>query len=153
MVISYCHYLMMYCWVLTDSLVNRKYCYSQQSQIQIGWLKNLVINAKKHSFWNFLDSSNPDIICGNETWLKPSICNSEILPDESDYDIFRIDRKYGFGGVMLAIKSNTVLTDSLVNRKYCYSQQSQIQISWLKNLVCHIGNKSKMHLMVQELYK
>jgi hypothetical protein len=45
------------------------------------------INAKKHSFWNFLDSSYPDIICGNETWLKPSICNSEILPDESDYEI------------------------------------------------------------------
>ena len=62
---------------------------------------------KKHSFWNFLDSSNPDIICGNETWLKPSICNSEILPDESDYEIFRKDRKEGFGGVMLEIKSNT----------------------------------------------
>jgi hypothetical protein len=30
------------------------------------------INAKKHSFWNFLDSSNTDIICGNETWFKPS---------------------------------------------------------------------------------
>jgi hypothetical protein len=42
---------------------------------------------------------------GNETWLKPSIC--EILPDESDYEIFRKDRKDGFGGVMLAIKSNT----------------------------------------------
>jgi hypothetical protein len=31
----------------------------------------------------------------------------EILPDESDYEIFRKDRKDGFGGVMLAIKSNT----------------------------------------------
>jgi hypothetical protein len=30
-----------------------------------------------------------------------------------------------------------------VNRKYCYSQQSQIQIGLLKDLVCHIGNKSR----------
>jgi hypothetical protein len=41
-----------------------------------------------------------------ESRFKPSICNSEILPDESDYEIFRKDRKDGFGGVMLAIKSN-----------------------------------------------
>jgi hypothetical protein len=34
------------------------------------------------------------------------LLNSEILPDESDYEIFRKDRKDGFGGVMLAIKSN-----------------------------------------------
>jgi hypothetical protein len=47
------------------------------------------------------------MICGNETWLKPSISNSEILPDESDYEIFRKDRKDGFGGVMLVIKSST----------------------------------------------
>jgi exonuclease III len=70
-----------------------------------------------------LDSSNPDIICGNETWLKPSICKSEIFPDESDYEIFRKDRKDGFGGVMLAIKSNInsnpiVFEDQLISGKF-----------------------------------
>ena len=96
---------------------------------------------KKHSFWNVLDSSNTDIICGNETWLKPSICNSEILPDESDYEIFRKDRKDGFGGVMLAIKSNTnsnpiditTVTDCdceiIVRKIECDSNKSLIVIS------------------------
>ena len=109
-----------------------------------------ALTPKKHSFWNFLDSSNPDIICGNETWLKPSICNSEILPDESDYEIlpdesdyeiFRKDRKDGFGGVMLAIKSNinsnpidiTTVTDcdcEIIARKIeCDSNKSLIVIS------------------------
>jgi hypothetical protein len=96
------------------------------------------VTALKQSFWNFLDSSNTDIICGNETWLKPSICNGEILPDESDYEIFRKDRKDGFGGVMLAIKSNinsnpidiTTVTDcdcEIIARKIeCDSNKSLI---------------------------
>jgi exonuclease III len=100
-----------------------------------------IINAKKHSFCNFLDSSNPDIICGNETWFKPSICNSEILPDESDYEIFRKDRKDGFGGVMLVIKSTinsnsidiTTVTDcdcEIIPKKIeCDSNKSLIVIS------------------------
>jgi hypothetical protein len=129
---------------------NQRSKFPHNRNIRFATINFQSINAKKHSFWNFLDSSNPDIICGNETWLKPSICNSEILPDESDYEIlpdesdyeiFRKDRKDGFGGVMLAIKSNinsnpidiTTVTDcdcEIIARKIeCDSNKSLIVIS------------------------
>jgi exonuclease III len=120
---------------------NQRSKFPHNRNIRFATINFQSINAKKHSFWNVLDSSNPDIICGNETWLKPSICNSEILPDESDYEIFRKDRKDGFGGVMLAIKSNinsnpidiATVTDcdcEIIARKIeCDSNNSLIVIS------------------------
>ncbi len=64
--------------------------------------------------------SQPDIIALNETWLKKSISNNEILPD-SQYEAFRNDRtrkthpqdpinptkfRENGGGVLLAIRSD-----------------------------------------------
>ena len=63
---------------------------------------------KKPSFWNFLDNVNTDIVCGCETWLKPSICDSEVLPANSEYNIYRKDRPDGYGGSLLLIKNNIV---------------------------------------------
>jgi hypothetical protein len=65
---------------------NQRSKFPHNRNIRFATINFQSINAKKHSFWNFLDSSNPDIICGNETWRKPYIC--EILPDQSDYEIF-----------------------------------------------------------------
>ena len=41
----------------------------------------------------FITSQLPDIIIFNETWLKGSVQNSEILPNK-DYKIFRLDRSH-----------------------------------------------------------
>ena len=48
-------------------------------------LSALVVNcqslvAKKASFLNLLNSHHPDIVFGCESWLNPSISNSEIFP-------------------------------------------------------------------------
>ena len=59
---------------------------------------------QKPSFWNF----NRDIVCGCETWLKPSICDSEGLSANSEYNIYRKDRPDGYGGSLLLIKNNIV---------------------------------------------
>jgi hypothetical protein len=48
------------------------------------------VKAKKASFWNVIDSLNPDVIIGSETWLKPEVSNAEILPP--DYTTYRRDR-------------------------------------------------------------
>ena len=48
-----------------------------------------------------IDSSKPDIILGNESWLNPDIANSEIFPE--DYDAIRKDREDGHGGSSLLI--------------------------------------------------
>ena len=58
---------------------------------------------KKEEIANLLESANPSIIMGTETWLNSNIHSSEIFP--SNYDIIRRDRGDGYGGVLLAIKN------------------------------------------------
>ena len=48
------------------------------------------IKSKGEALWNLLDSSNPDILFGCETWLNPNITDNEILPENTGYNIFRI---------------------------------------------------------------
>ena len=67
-------------------------------------LRTLVVNfqgirSKKHDFWNLIESTQPDIIIGNETFLKSEHSNSEIFPPS--YDVYRKDRNdnSGCGGV------------------------------------------------------
>jgi hypothetical protein len=43
-----------------------------------------------------------------ETWLNPNITDNEIPPENTGYNIFRKDRKDGYGGLMLAIKAEIV---------------------------------------------
>ena len=74
----------------------------------------------------------PDVIILNETWLKPTIENNEIIPTNL-YRIFRTDRsttsnpidaedpkkyKRNGGGVLIAIKSALVLSSNIINIKY-----------------------------------
>ena len=39
-----------------------------------------------------------------ETWLKPDVHDSEVIPTDLEYDIFRKDRVDGYGGVLIAVK-------------------------------------------------
>ncbi len=64
------------------------------------------IRPKVAEFWNLISCTNPDIVIGSETWLKPEIYNAEILPD--GYDLYRKDRADGYGGVLIATKKNLI---------------------------------------------
>jgi hypothetical protein len=44
---------------------------------------------KSLGFWNLVDSYNPDIIIGTESWLKEEVSNAEVFRD--DYTTFRRD--------------------------------------------------------------
>ena len=41
-------------------------------------------------FWNLVDTYNPDVIIGTESWLREEINNAEVFRD--NYTIFRRDR-------------------------------------------------------------
>ncbi|CAG2205462.1 unnamed protein product [Mytilus edulis] len=57
-----------------------------------------------------IESTDPDIIIGTETWLDPNIKSSEIFPDYLQYDIERRDRpKDPHGGVLIAAKQTLQL--------------------------------------------
>jgi hypothetical protein len=54
-----------------------------------------------------IESTDPDIIIGTETWLDPTFRSGEIFPDYYLYDIERRDRpKDPHGGVLIAAKNN-----------------------------------------------
>jgi len=55
--------------------------------------------AKREAFWELLQHHSPDIVVGYETWLNPSVLDSEIIP--TSYTLYRTDRHNGYGGVMM----------------------------------------------------
>ena len=54
-----------------------------------------------------VESSQPDVIITNETWLKPDMLNGEMMPPGYNPPI-RKDRPDGYGGVLLAPKSDII---------------------------------------------
>ena len=91
--------------------------------------EHLSLNITKHTeFQSYIITYNPDIIIINETWLKPSILDNEILPI-NNYDLFRLDRsssshppdpvnpkkfKQNGGGILIGIKNSLDLKPKIV---------------------------------------
>ncbi|XP_072051686.1 uncharacterized protein [Amphiura filiformis] len=74
-------------------------------------LRTLTINfqslyGKKEEFWSLVDATKPDIIYSCETWLKPDMSKGEIFPP--GYNLYRKDRKDGWGGVLLGVHSSLI---------------------------------------------
>ena len=65
------------------------------------------MNAKREAFWEAVESCNPDVIIANETWLKPSVLSSEMMPPGFNTPI-RKDRYDSYGGVLLATRNDLI---------------------------------------------
>ena len=62
------------------------------------------IRAKREPFHIMLNSINPDVVIGTESWLQSHDINSQIFPNQ--YIIERRDREIGtHGGVFIAVKT------------------------------------------------
>ena len=92
---------------------HRKQHTNGASKVMQSWNKFTILNLnfqsiknKKAETLNIIDSYNPDIIIGTETWLNDSVHNSEIFPP--NYNIYRRDRRDGFGGVLVEVKADIV---------------------------------------------
>ena len=48
------------------------------------------------------------MILTSETWLKSGIHDSEIIPADFGYELFRNNRSDGYGGVMIAVKCTLI---------------------------------------------
>ena len=82
---------------------------STGNKTKINSLRTLEINfqsiySKRQEFACVVDATKPDVIFGCETWLKPSMSYGEIFPP--GYDLYRKDRRDGYGGVLLAVRNN-----------------------------------------------
>jgi hypothetical protein len=54
-------------------------------------------------FWNLIDTYNPDVVIGTESWLSEEINNAEVFRE--DYITFRRDRGPRGGGVLICVKN------------------------------------------------
>ena len=78
---------------------------SPKHKFRIISLNMQSIRAKHASFLNLVDSVDPDVIVGTETWLRPDVHDSEFLPP--GYVVrARRDRQDGYGGVIIISKCN-----------------------------------------------
>ena len=86
-------------------------------------LSVIVVNTqsimdKKESLWQIIESQRPDVILASETWLKSDIRDSEIIPADLGYELFRNERSDGYGGVMIAVK-RTLIYELITVGKEC----------------------------------
>ena len=87
--------------------------------------------SKKESFWETIDSTSPDIICGNETWLSQKIKNSEFI---QGFEVYRKDRATGYGGVLIAVKKDIISQEIIINSP-CEIVGCKIELFKSKQLV------------------
>ena len=99
-----------------------------------GQLKCLVVNCRsvKNKIADItavINEYKPDIVFGNESWLKPDIKNSEIFPD--NYRIYRKDRDNNGrgGGVFQAVKNDLIITHHSDWDSGCEIVWSQCQLA------------------------
>jgi hypothetical protein len=91
------------------------------------------IHAKKESLWNLIDTCDPDIILGCETWLSDQHSDGEILP--AGYKPYRNNRVDGYGGVMIAVKLDLISEEIPFNTNNTELIAAQIQLAKNNNLV------------------
>ena len=95
-------------------------------------LKAIVLNAQSikcedhnNELQCIISEQKPDIIAITETWLKPDIPNSDIIPDY--FSVYRKDRpgvERG-GGVLIAVNNNLLSS-------VCTELDTECEILWVK---------------------
>ena len=64
------------------------------------------VTNEKEEIGNLIDSADPCVIIGTETWLNSRIHSSEIFP--INYEVIRHDREDGYAGVLLVIRKDYI---------------------------------------------
>jgi len=58
------------------------------------------------TFWNLVDTYNPDVVIGTESWISEEINNAEVFAD--DYVTLRSDEITRGGGVFICVKITSI---------------------------------------------
>ena len=82
---------------------NGKSNYNKPKNTKILVINFQSVKNKTEELCNLIYSSNLSMIISTETWLQKDISSSEIFPDS--YTVYRKD---GYGGVLIALKSEYV---------------------------------------------
>ena len=102
------------------------------------------IMNKQLEFENLISSTDPDVVIGTETWLKPEIHDNEIFRPDLGYDVFRRDREgQKGGGVVILVKRNMLASEAFDLRTNCENLWVKVQITGSRPLL--IGAYYKPH--------
>jgi hypothetical protein len=71
---------------------------------------------KTIELWNLVDTYNPDVTIGTESWLKEDISNAEVF--RADFTTYRKDRSARGGGVFICVKNITASTELWVDEDF-----------------------------------
>jgi hypothetical protein len=74
------------------------------------------IYNKALDFWNLVDTYNPVVVIGTESWLREEISNAEVF--RSDFTTFRRDRRGRGGGVFVCVKNCIACAELCVDENY-----------------------------------
>jgi hypothetical protein len=74
------------------------------------------IYNKAMELWNLVDTYNPDIVIGTESWLREEIDSTEIF--RTDFTTFRRDRHTRGGGVFICVKNNITCSELWVDDEF-----------------------------------
>ncbi|XP_060582784.1 uncharacterized protein LOC132739146 [Ruditapes philippinarum] len=103
---------------------------------------SLIVNCrsivdKKLEYENKVTSTNPDIIIGTESWLKPKHFDNEIFhPDLGKYTPYRRDRKkQAGGGVFIAVKNCIIAQEATNLQTDCENLWVKIEMQGSKLLL------------------
>ena len=97
------------------------------------------ISNKLPEFHTLLSATDPDVVLGTETWLKPDTLNCEVFPE--NYTIYRRDRrtdrstdiKRGGGGVCILVRKSYTSSEIKVNTE-CELLFVDLQLKDQKNV-------------------
>jgi hypothetical protein len=67
-------------------------------------------------FWNLIDTYDPAVVIGKESWLREEISNAEIF--RADYTTFRRDRHARSGGVFICVKNYIACAELWVDEEF-----------------------------------
>ena len=109
------------------------YCSSPLREIKPALRKThlKVLNINCQSVWakrlelaHLIESTNPDIIIGTESWLNSDISNNSVFPTDK-YNVIRRDRGSRGGGVF-------ILTENSLNATHEEDLETECEITWCK---------------------
>ena len=82
----------------------KKWLSPEGESLTVSQLNCRSIRNKVLEFWNLIDTYNPDIVIGTESWLNEDVNNAEVFM--GNYITIRRDRYSRGGGVFICVKSN-----------------------------------------------
>ena len=122
----------------------------QQTQLRIINVNCQSVLAKRFEFNHMIESVNPDIVIGTESWLHSNITNNSVFPT-SHYTVYRKDRESRGGGVFILVRDTLQSTREEELETECEILWCKINIKNRKTL--HIGAYYRPHESDEESTK